>query len=59
VESSCAKIENNLISENIKSNICLGGSNSVNTLIISNKIEQSAGEGILIINSDNCWIIRN
>jgi len=31
----------------------------VNTIIISNKISTSQGEGILLINSDNCWIIRN
>ena len=38
VETASAVIEKNEISDNIKANIALGGTNSINTLIVENKI---------------------
>lgn len=59
MESSSAVINSNSISQNILSNIALGGSNSENTLVINNKIWGGHHEGIYIVNSGNSWIIRN
>jgi F-box protein 11 len=59
VETSSAIIEKNEISDNIKANIALGGSNSVNTIIVENKIMGSRCEGIFTIETGNCWILRN
>ena len=39
MEKSSAVIEKNEITDNIKANIALGGENSVNTLIVENKIQ--------------------
>ena len=41
------------------SNIAFGGSNSVDTIIIDNKISNSHFEGIYMIECGNAWIIRN
>ena len=41
IETSSAKIEKNYICENILANIAFGGNNSVNTIIIENKIGRS------------------
>ena len=41
VELSSGKIEKNYLCENIKANIALGGSNSVDIYIIENKITGS------------------
>jgi len=58
-ESSTATIERNDISENLKANIALGGINAINTNIIENEIHGGRCEGIFMINSGECWIIRN
>jgi len=49
MESTNAHIEDNNISDNIKANIAFGGNNSVNTIIINNKISGSKNEGIFCI----------
>ena len=59
VELSSGKIEKNYLCENIKANIALGGSNSVDIYIVENKITGSQFEGIFIIDGGNAWILRN
>ncbi|CAD8139625.1 unnamed protein product [Paramecium pentaurelia] len=59
VETSSAVIEKNEISDNIKANIALGGSNSVDTFIVENKILGGRCEGIFLIECGKCWIFRN
>jgi len=59
VETSSAVIEKNDISDNIKANIALGGTNSVNTIIVENQISRGRCEGIFIIEGGNAWIMRN
>ena len=59
VETSSGIIEKNEISDNIKANIALGGTNSVNTFIVENKITGGRCEGIFVIECGECWIIRN
>lgn len=49
METCTAHIELNSISDNIKANIALGGTNSVNTVIVNNKIYGSLNEGIFCI----------
>lgn len=49
METSSAVIEKNEISDNIKANVALGGTNSVNTFIIDNKINGGRCEGIFAI----------
>ena len=59
VETSSAVIEKNEISDNIKANVALGGINSVNTLIVENRIQGGRCEGIFVIECGECWIMRN
>jgi F-box protein 11 len=59
VETSSGIIEKNEISDNIKANIALGGTNSVNTFIVENQIFGGRCEGIFVIECGECWIIRN
>ncbi len=37
----------------------MGGSSSVNSVILENKILRSKGEGIFVINAGRLWIFRN
>jgi len=48
-EKAQAHIENNEISDNMKSNIAYGGECSVNTTIIKNRICRGRCEGIFLI----------
>lgn len=59
METCSAHIEGNHISDNILANIALGGTNSVNTVIVNNKISGSMNEGIFCIQAENAFIIRN
>lgn len=59
VETSSAKIEQNVITNNILANIALGGVNSGDTYIIKNTISGSKSEGIYVIQGENCLITRN
>ncbi|EGR30705.1 hypothetical protein IMG5_125070, partial [Ichthyophthirius multifiliis] len=59
VETSSAIVEKNEIYDNLKANIALGGSNSVDTLIVDNIIHSGRCEGIFIIDGGKTWIIRN
>src|SRR3990167_2109910 len=58
VESSCGTIINNDISESVKANIALGGIESTNSYISSNRIYQGLSEGIFIVKSGRV-IVRN
>ena len=59
VETSSGIIERNEITDNIKANIALGGTNSVNTFIVENTISGGRCEGIFVIECGECWIQRN
>ena len=59
VETSHASIENNEISENIKANIALGGSNSIDTFITNNYISGGRCEGIFVIDGGKTFIFGN
>jgi len=59
VESTRAKIEQNVISNNILANIALGGVSSGDTYIVKNTISGGKSEGIYIIQGENCLITRN
>jgi F-box protein 11 len=56
VETSSGIIERNEITDNIKANIALGGTNSVNTFIVENVIQGGRCEGIFVIECGECWI---
>ncbi len=43
----------------MKANIALGGKNSINTFIVENNIQGGNLEGILLVNSEKCLILRN
>lgn len=59
VETSSALIDKNIIADNIKANIALGGQDSINTCIINNKIIGGRCEGIFAIEAGECWIYNN
>ena len=59
VESTTAKIEQNVISNNILANIALGGVGSGDTYIIKNTISGGNSEGIYIVHGENSLITRN
>lgn len=59
VESSSAKIESNFLDENIEANIAFGGKNSVDTLIVDNKIHRSLSAGIYLVEGGEAWLLRN
>jgi len=52
VESSSAVVEGNELAENLKANIALGGSNSINTLIVENKVMRGGQEGIFMMQAE-------
>jgi len=59
VDSSSAHIEKNRIYQNYKANIAYGGTNSADTVILTNKIFQSRSEGIFCIEGGFSWIKFN
>lgn len=58
VESSWGTIINNDISESVKANVALGGIESTNSYISSNRIHSGSSEGIFIVKSGRV-IVRN
>lgn len=59
VENSSALIEGNVIFHNIKANIALGGKSAENTIIIGNRLFESASEGIFVMLAGHCMIYNN
>lgn len=49
----------NDLTKNIKANICFGGHNSGNTVIIKNNIVGSPNFGICQIDGGNAWVYLN
>jgi F-box protein 11 len=58
-ENSSAHIENNIISENIKANIAMGGDNSANNVVVKNEIFGGRCEGIFVIEGGYSLIFKN
>lgn len=59
VDGASGHVEGNKIFENIKANIAFGGSESVNTMIVSNEISKGRCEGIFMIEAGCCYIRHN
>lgn len=58
-ESTCGHIEANLVTQNFKANIALGGPKASDCVVINNQIRSSRSEGIFLIEVGFCWIVRN